>query len=128
MDPSKDVYSHGHHESVLRSHKWRTVSNSAEYLKKHLVKDAYVLDVGCGPGNLTASISELVNPGVVIGIDISDDVIEVARTDFAVGHDHRNNWIEVSATDRPERFDQRIECEDRSERVSQKCNCKVTSC
>jgi ubiquinone/menaquinone biosynthesis C-methylase UbiE len=83
MDPSKDVYSHGHHESVLRSHKWRTVSNSAEYLKKHLVKDAYVLDVGCGPGNLTASISELVNPGVVIGIDISDDVIEVARTDFA---------------------------------------------
>jgi hypothetical protein len=23
------TYTHGHHESVLRSHKWRTVDNSA---------------------------------------------------------------------------------------------------
>ena len=27
-----DVYSHGHHESVLRSHRWRTAENSAGYL------------------------------------------------------------------------------------------------
>lgn len=82
MESSGDIYSHGHHESVLRSHKWRTVSNSAEYLKKHLIKGAYVLDVGCGPGNLTASISELVDLGVVIGIDIAHDVIVEARTEF----------------------------------------------
>ena len=26
------VYTHGHHESVLRSHRWRTAENSAAYL------------------------------------------------------------------------------------------------
>ena len=83
MDSSIDVYSHGHHESVLRSHKWRTVSNSAEYLRKHLVKGISVLDVGCGPGNLTADIAELVHPSAVVGIDIAGDVIEMAKADFA---------------------------------------------
>ena len=83
MEASKDVYSHGHHESVLRSHKWRTVANSAEYLKGHLVNGATVLDVGCGPGNLTAGIAELVHPGSVIGIDVASDVIEMAKAEFA---------------------------------------------
>ena len=27
-----EVYTHGHHESVLRSHRWRTAENSAAYL------------------------------------------------------------------------------------------------
>jgi ubiquinone/menaquinone biosynthesis C-methylase UbiE len=82
MDSSKDVYSHGHHESVLRSHKWRTVTNSAEYLRKHLVNGSSVLDVGCGPGNLTSGIAELVQPGSVIGVDIACDVIEMAKAEF----------------------------------------------
>ena len=30
------VYTHGHHESVLRSHRWRTAENSAAYLLPHL--------------------------------------------------------------------------------------------
>ena len=29
-------YTHGHHESVLRSHRWRTAANSAAYLLPHL--------------------------------------------------------------------------------------------
>ncbi len=29
-------YTHGHHESVLRTHRWRTVENSAAYLLPHL--------------------------------------------------------------------------------------------
>jgi ubiquinone/menaquinone biosynthesis C-methylase UbiE len=82
MGSSKDVYSHGHHESVLRSHKWRTVSNSAQYLRKHLVNGLSVLDVGCGTGNLTSGIADLVHPGSVIGVDIAGDVIEMARAEF----------------------------------------------
>ena len=30
------TYTHGHHESVLRSHTWRTAENSAGYLLGHL--------------------------------------------------------------------------------------------
>ena len=34
------VYTHGHHESVLRSHRWRTAENSAGYLLPALVPTA----------------------------------------------------------------------------------------
>ena len=35
MSPA-DTYTHGHHDSVLRSHRWRTAENSAGYLLPHL--------------------------------------------------------------------------------------------
>ena len=73
-------YTHGHHESVLRSHRWRTVANSAQYLRPYLVPGASVLDVGCGPGTITANFGELVGEnGNVLGIDVADDVIAIAR-------------------------------------------------
>src|ERR1044072_9790480 len=49
-------YTHGHHESVLRSHKWRTVDNSAAYLAPHLTSGIHLADLGCGPGTITADI------------------------------------------------------------------------
>ena len=30
------TYTHGHHDSVLRSHRWRTAENSAAYLVDQL--------------------------------------------------------------------------------------------
>jgi len=53
-----DVYTHGHHESVLRSHSWRTAENSAAYLLPHLTPDALILDIGCGPGTITADLAD----------------------------------------------------------------------
>jgi trans-aconitate methyltransferase len=73
------TYTHGHHESVLRSHKWRTVDNSAAYLAPHLTTGIGVLDLGCGPGTITADIGRRVAPGRVLGIDASANVIEEAR-------------------------------------------------
>ena len=49
-----DTYTHGHHESVLRSHTWRTAENSAGYLLDELAAGPALLDVGCGPGTITA--------------------------------------------------------------------------
>ncbi|MGH7921993.1 MAG: methyltransferase domain-containing protein [Candidatus Dormibacteraceae bacterium] len=66
----RDVYTHGHHESVLRSHQWRTVENSAGYLRPRLRPGAKVLDVGSGPGTITVGIAELVAPGGrVVGLE-----------------------------------------------------------
>lgn len=76
-----DDYAHGHHESVLRSHTWRTAENSAAYLLPHLVPGARVLDVGCGPGTITKDFAQLVSPGDVIGIDSSAEVIAKAAAD-----------------------------------------------
>lgn len=75
-------YVHGHDESVLRSHSSRTVANSATYARPHFVPGVRVLDVGCGPGNLTAEIAGLVAPGEVIGIDASTQVITQATERF----------------------------------------------
>src|SRR5215467_10127515 len=79
------TYTHGHHESVLRSHKWRTVDNSAAYLATHLTSGTSVLDLGCGPGTITADIGRRVAPGRVLGVDASADVIEEARRDARAG-------------------------------------------
>jgi len=76
-------YTHGHHESVLRSHRWRTVENSAAYLLSHLRPGLHLLDVGCGPGTMTADFAQRLNPGRVCGIDSAPDAVEAARRDHA---------------------------------------------
>ncbi|MGA0566192.1 methyltransferase domain-containing protein [Rathayibacter sp. KR2-224] len=68
-------YLHGHHESVLRSHSWRTAENSAGYLLPHLKTGFHVLDVGSGPGTITLDLARFVSPGPVIGIDASAQVV-----------------------------------------------------
>lgn len=72
-------YTHGHHESVLRSHLTRTVENSAAYLVDRLRPGMAVLDVGCGPGTITAGIAERVAPGTVVGIDNAPEILDTAR-------------------------------------------------
>lgn len=74
-----DTYTHGHHDSVLRSHRWRTAENSAAYLLPHLESGQRLLDVGCGPGTITLDLAARVAPGEVIGIDAAEAVIEEAE-------------------------------------------------
>jgi ubiquinone/menaquinone biosynthesis C-methylase UbiE len=91
-------YTHGHHESVLRSHRWRTAENSAAYLMPHLRAGLSLLDVGCGPGTLTADLARLVAPGRVTAIEPDEAVLALARdeasargaanVDFAVADVH----------------------------------------
>ena len=70
-----DVYTHGHHESVVRAHASRTAENSAAFVIPHLTPGVSVLDVGCGPGSITCDFAVLVAPGKVTGLDRSPDVI-----------------------------------------------------
>jgi ubiquinone/menaquinone biosynthesis C-methylase UbiE len=63
------VYSHGHHDSVLRSHGWRTAENSAAYLLPWLKPRDRLLDVGVGPGTITIDIAARLADGSVTGID-----------------------------------------------------------
>jgi ubiquinone/menaquinone biosynthesis C-methylase UbiE len=74
-----DRYSHGHHESVLRSHRWRTAENSASFLLGHLAAGMALLDVGCGPGTITAGFAQRLGDGSVVGIDLAEEVVALAR-------------------------------------------------
>ncbi|WP_019630236.1 methyltransferase domain-containing protein [Actinomadura atramentaria] len=100
------TYTHGHHATVLSSHQWRTVENSAAHLLPHLVPGASVLDVGCGPGTITAGIAERVAPGRVVGVDAAEAVLDEAaraarergatNVEFAVADVHALEYADDS--------------------------------
>ena len=69
-----DRYTHGHHQSVLRSHLRRSAKNSAAYLLEHLREGDDIIDIGCGPGNITVDLARLVAPGRALGIDETDGI------------------------------------------------------
>jgi len=78
MTPPEERYTHGHHESVLKSHTWRTIANSAAYLADRLEPGLALLDVGCGPGTITVEFADRLAPGRVVGLDASAEVIAKA--------------------------------------------------
>jgi 2-polyprenyl-3-methyl-5-hydroxy-6-metoxy-1,4-benzoquinol methylase len=74
-----DTYTHGHAEPVLQSHRWRTAENSAGYLLPALRPGLDLLDVGCGPGTITADLAVRVAPGRVVGVDTAAAPLDEAR-------------------------------------------------
>lgn len=89
--PPEHVYTHGHHESVLRSHRWRTAENSAGYLLPALADLAsrapgtglHLLDVGSGPGTITADLAGLVAPGRVTALETSEAALDLTRRELS---------------------------------------------
>lgn len=72
------AYTHGHAEPVLASHRWRTAENSCGYLLPALRPGQDLLDLGCGPGTITADLAARVAPGRVVGLDAAAGVLEEA--------------------------------------------------
>src|SRR5690242_17218716 len=74
------TYTHGHAESVLRSHRTRTAENSAAYLLPRLTSDDRLLDVGSGPGTITADLARLVRE--VVAVEITQDAADLTRAEL----------------------------------------------
>lgn len=70
-------YTHGHHESVLRSHNVRDIANSAAYLRPHLSDTTRLLDIGAGPGTITLDFAGVV--AHVTATEIDEDVLSLSR-------------------------------------------------
>src|SRR2546428_4308857 len=66
----------GRGEGMERGH--RPVGEQA-IEKMRVTEDARVLDVGCGSGWATRLLSEKAKRGRVVGIDISDEMVRIAR-------------------------------------------------
>ncbi|MGB6056905.1 MAG: class I SAM-dependent methyltransferase [Microthrixaceae bacterium] len=106
MESPRVTYTHGHHESVLRSHRWRTVENSAAYLMAHLEPGLSLLDVGSGPGTITADLARRLAQGRVTAIEANADALQLTRdeihaqgltnVDLAVGDVHNLEFADDS--------------------------------
>jgi len=98
------AYTHGHAESVLRSHRTRTARNSAAHLLPSLRAGQRLLDVGSGPGTITADLAELVAPGRVVALETADEILTLTRTEVeACGCDNVDYVVgDIHALDLPE--------------------------
>jgi SAM-dependent methyltransferase len=85
----RGVYSHGHHNSVLQSHRWRTAENSAAYLLPRLKPGDRLLDVGIGPGTITLDFAGRLSEGLVVGTDSAPAAVMATQT-LATARDARN--------------------------------------
>lgn len=74
-------YLHGHHESVMQSHRWRTAENSAAYLLPELHPGMSLLDVGCGAGTITVDLADRITPGKLTAVDNTEAALASARAE-----------------------------------------------
>lgn len=93
-------YTHGHDDAVLRSHSWRTAENSARHLLEVLEPGASVLDVGCGPGTITADLARAVGDGQVLGLDRSAEVVARAASTWCFTSEEDRGWWARTWADR----------------------------
>ncbi len=79
---TEERYSHGY-EAAAELMAQRTARTHAAFFLPHLSPGMSLLDCGCGPGTTTVGLAEILAPGEVVGIDIGESQIELARAHAA---------------------------------------------
>lgn len=69
--------------SVTKLYGERTAKTSCQYFLQYVTKTANILDVGCGPGTITADLAKIATEGQTIGVDIGEGVAERAAASFS---------------------------------------------
>lgn len=60
----------------------RTAATSSQYFISHVTETSNILDIGCGPGVITADLAKIAFKGKTIGIDNSAGIIAEASKAF----------------------------------------------
>lgn len=77
--PHED-YAHGYDSALtLQLHTGRTADKQAGWFVPYLQPGITLLDCGCATGAITIGLAKVVEPGQVVGVDISEIEIERAR-------------------------------------------------
>ena len=72
-------YTLGYDPSALAFVSRRTLDSHGTFFITHLQPGIQVLDVGCGPGSITVGIASRIGSGSVIGVDMSESQVQLAR-------------------------------------------------
>ncbi|TAQ87791.1 hypothetical protein B7494_g3891 [Chlorociboria aeruginascens] len=73
-------YTQGYSDYTVATHQLRTAELDAAFLLSHIRKTDHILDIGCGPGTITTGFAKYASEGTTVGIDISTDVLQKAKT------------------------------------------------
>ena len=73
-------YVQGYSERTVATHQSRTAESDAAFLLPYIKKTDHILDVGCGPGTITTGLAKYACEGGTVGVDISTDVLQKARS------------------------------------------------
>ncbi|KAI0448761.1 methyltransferase type 11 [Xylaria acuta] len=68
-----------YNRAMIASYSRRTAAENSAYILPLLKADMRILDVGCGPGTITLSLTAHVPEGSVTGLDASSNAIESAH-------------------------------------------------
>lgn len=73
------VYTMGYNTAYVRMQERFAQQNSVTFLIPHLLPNQRLLDIGCGAGFLSARMANAVAPGELVGIDIEQSQVDIAR-------------------------------------------------
>jgi ubiquinone/menaquinone biosynthesis C-methylase UbiE len=74
-----ETYTPGYSSNVIEFMSRRSVERQASFLLPHLKSNQRLLDIGCGPATITLGLAQIVSPGEVVGIDMAESQLNLAR-------------------------------------------------
>jgi SAM-dependent methyltransferase len=83
MTKDRERYTMGYGPAATAIMAERTAQSHAAFFLPHLKSEMSLLDCGCGPGTITLGFAELVAPGQVVGTEIEDTHVALARENAA---------------------------------------------
>jgi ubiquinone/menaquinone biosynthesis C-methylase UbiE len=72
-------YTQGHSKFTVATQVTRTAEADAGFLVPHIKKTDNILDIGCGPGTITTGFAKYASEGAIVGVDISEQVLQKAK-------------------------------------------------
>jgi SAM-dependent methyltransferase len=79
MTKEREPYTMGYGPAATAIMSERTAQSHAAFFLPHLKTGMSLLDCGCGPGTITLGLAELVAPGQVVGTEIEESQVALAR-------------------------------------------------
>ncbi len=76
---ARERYVHGYSAAVVHEMRSRDAEVFAAFLLPHLKPGMSLLDCGCGPGGITLGFRSRLGDGQLVGIDISEEQVELAK-------------------------------------------------
>jgi len=83
VSKDREQYTMGYGPAATAIMAVRTAQSHAAFFLPNLKPGMSVLDCGCGPGTITLGFAELVAPGQVVGTEIEDSQVALARENAA---------------------------------------------